>query len=85
MPAEAEGRHVGVSCGEPILQALHHIGVVKFLAEGAEWRRERVGALAGRAYGMAPPAQIFQHRFGPLLLRIERVPGRAQALEREAE
>lgn len=52
---EAEGRHFRMDGGQPILQPLHHVGIVKFFVEAAECRGQRVRAPAGGADRVTPP------------------------------
>ena len=62
---------MSVNRGQPVLQPLHHVGIVELFAKNSECRRERIRTFADLADGVTSPAQVFQHRPGALLFRIE--------------
>jgi hypothetical protein len=85
---EVESRHVGVNGGQPILQSLSEVVVVKFLSESPKGWGLRMRALTGRAHGMTACAQRFEQNLASLMLLIKGMAGpaaRANHQEREAE
>lgn len=59
--------------GQPILQSLAQVIVVKFLSESAEWRRIRMWTSTCRPHGMTPRAQRLEEVSTSLQFVIEGV------------